>query len=135
MRILCTDAKCTHNGISQPIVALVADKFNEWSGNFCPNGQYYTSGTGSSYDLINIPEPKKWREWKSGEVGQVPILLRQKTSGPNSWSWQVLSVQNGGLTRADSVKGVRLTEWSELFNNFEHSKDGGQTWQPCGVEE
>jgi hypothetical protein len=55
VRILCTDAECTHMGNPQPIVGVVGTHApTSWSAD-----GVYADGSYSNNDLINVPAQKK----------------------------------------------------------------------------
>ena len=77
------------------------------------------------------PEPKL-RPWNS--ASEAPQQARFKLDGWDS-SWVVpLFAHAEGLVFCDGTKNSSRT-WVELFNNWVHSLDDGQTWLPCGVME
>ena len=95
--------------------------------------EYYTFDSPPNVYRIK-PEPKL-RAWKSAELPQVQILLRQSISRGLSWSWTVLAIQHDGLVIADNKSGVRGIYWDALLERYEHSTDNGVTWNPCGILE
>ena len=79
------------------------------------------------HDLNPKPE-KKWRPWKPEEVpvGAIARPLADTTS-----CYLIGAVNIGGIGL-----GFLNAESSEfVFTNYEHSLDGGKTWNKCGVLE
>lgn len=51
VRILCTDRKG-----DQPIIGIITDENGtEWIGSWGMDGKYYTGGSPSGRDLVNVP--------------------------------------------------------------------------------
>lgn len=82
------------------------------------------------------PESNR-REWKCDEVKTLPMALRTRLGGENSWIWQVAAVQHDGLLIVDAREnvGTKTLCWTVLYLDYEYSVDGCKTWSFCGVEE
>jgi len=82
------------------------------------------------HPIGRLPEPPKpvWRPWKAEEV---PLLawVRYKTQRDAPCSLI--------LARGKELVGCTYKDWTfkDIFDQCEHSVDGGKTWNPCGVQE
>jgi hypothetical protein len=126
-RIVCTDKRSPF-----PIVAIYEGKCGQDEGfdSFCLNGKLHDDSEPSSGDLINFPEPPKYRAWKPEEV-PLGCWIRSKKRDAQFNRYVLLGV-NGSDIAYGRAGYVSLTE---ALSDKEHSTDGGKTWNECGVLE
>jgi hypothetical protein len=84
--------------------------------------------------ILDESEPS-WRAWKPAEV-PVGALIRQKHCWPARWIIVCATATGlGWFGMSGIMTFAKTSEVSDTENDFEHSLDGGKTWQPCGVKE
>jgi len=127
VRILCTDLDNR-----QPIVAVVVYDGRESVERYSADGTYYLNGSQSCCDLVNLPEPKKWRAWKPEEV-PVGALFRSGDDAGTRNAMMIVEAENSGvyIVRSGRIAYVPTTDMLGWF----YSLDSGRSWQKCGVEE
>ncbi len=115
------------------MMAYADGKAIEWSHRGCNDWKNDgTSGTLSfdwdCRDYRIAPKPKL-RPWTAEEVPLNAAFRHGKDGYPTNWF----------DIRADAIKlgiGTGIDyHWKTLLDSWQHSTDGGKTWQPCGVME
>ncbi len=113
-----------------PVVGLVN---NDFVSMFTYHG-IHTQGIKSRNDLFILTEPK-WRAWTPEEV-PVGALIKCKNVVHDDLFLIVGRSCNGSdaIIYLGGHYDGKISA-SRAFSGFEHSTDGGKTFQPCGVQE
>lgn len=117
----------------QPIIALIEDDTGKnYTSLHCVDGSYWREGQVNWEDLINEPEPPKYRAWKDYTEVPYGAMMRFKAStGSSVVPGLVIDVCNAYIKFG---KGASVYIANAL-NECEYSTDGGKTWNVCGILE
>ena len=130
-RILCTDYKGV-NG--ETIVAAIERRNLEFARSYYKSGRYFPDqSTQSDHDLINAPEPPKWRAWEPREV-PIGAIVRNKSTG----DWATVSAVVGGSVKLGLLNSFNYNPFESFRQkqeDYEYTTDNGKTWLTCGVLE